>query len=160
TNVSVHGLWLGPAERADAIVDFTKFAGKTLILYNDAPAPAPAQDGRVDYFTGDGDQTPIGGAPNTLPGFGPNTRTLMQMIVDQPATGKPFSLPVLRAAQPAIFAQTQPQIIVPEPTYPVASGGYSPVLTYSLISDATLTYFPPGSTTPVTKTDERKTIQE
>ena len=88
TNVSVHGLWLGPAERADAIVDFSKFAGKTLILYNDAPTPAPAVDSRLDYFTGDGDQTPIGGAPNTLPGFGPNTRTVMQVIVDQPTTGK------------------------------------------------------------------------
>ena len=160
TNVSVHGLWLGPAERADAVVDFSKFTGKTLILYNDAPTPAPAVDSRLDYFTGDGDQTPIGGAPNTLPGFGPNTRTIMQVVVDQPPTGKPFSLAVLQAAQPGIFAQTQPQIIVPEPTYPPASGGYSPILTYSLISDATLTYFPIGSTTPVTKTDERKTIQE
>jgi FtsP/CotA-like multicopper oxidase with cupredoxin domain len=160
TNVSVHGLWLGPAERADAIVDFSKFANKTLILYNDAPTPAPAIDSRLDYFTGDGDQSPIGGAPNTLPGFGPNTRTIMQVIVDQPTTGKPFSLASLQAAQPGIFAQTQPQIIVPEPTYPPASGGYSPVLTYSLITDATLTYFPPGSTTPVTKTDERKAIQE
>jgi FtsP/CotA-like multicopper oxidase with cupredoxin domain len=161
TNVSVHGLWIGPAERADAVVDFSKFAGKTLILYNDAPTPAPAVDSRLDYFTGDGDQSPIGGAPNTLPGYGPNTRTLMQVIVDQPATGAPaFQLSRLQAALPGIFAQTQPQIIVPEPTYPPASGGYSPVLTYSLISDATLTYFPPGSTTPVTKTDERKTIQE
>ena len=160
TNVSVHGLWLGPAERADTVVDFTKFAGKTLILYNDAPTPAPAVDSRLDYFTGDGDQTPIGGAPNTLPGFGPNTRTIMQVVVDQPTTGKTFSLPALAAALPSIFAQTQPQIIVPEPTYPPASGGYSPVLTYSLISDATFTYFPVGSTTPVTKTDERKTIQE
>ena len=161
TNVSVHGLWLGPAERADAVVDFSKFAGKTLILYNDAPTPAPAVDSRLDYFTGDGDQSPIGGAPNTLPGFGPNTRTIMQVIVDQPATGAPaFQLSKLQAALPGIFAQTQPPIIVPEPTYPPASGGYSPILTYSLISDATLTYFPPNSTTPVTKTDERKTIQE
>ena len=43
-SVAVHGLWLGPAERADVFVDFSKFAGKTLILYNDAPAPAPAID--------------------------------------------------------------------------------------------------------------------
>ncbi len=34
-------LMLGPAERADVIVDFTNFAGRTLILYNDAPAPWP-----------------------------------------------------------------------------------------------------------------------
>jgi FtsP/CotA-like multicopper oxidase with cupredoxin domain len=160
TNVSVHGLWLGTAERADAIVDFTKFGGKTLILYNDAPTPAPAGDSRIDYFTGDGDQTIIGGAPNTLPGFGPNTRTIMQVVVDQAPTGKPFSLPALTAALPGLFAQTQPVPVVPEPTYPPASGGYSATPTYSLITDATLSFFPVGSTTPVTYTDERKTIQE
>jgi FtsP/CotA-like multicopper oxidase with cupredoxin domain len=161
TNVSVHGLWLGTAERADAIVDFTKFAGRTLILYNDAPTPAPAGDSRLDYYTDDLDQTPIGGAPSTLPGFGPNTRTLMQIVVDQQAPNTvPFSLASLQAALPGIFAQTQPQIIVPEPTYPPASGGYSGTTTYSLITDATLTFFPNGSTTPITYTDERKTIQE
>jgi FtsP/CotA-like multicopper oxidase with cupredoxin domain len=162
TNVSVHGLWLGPAERADAVVDFSKFAGKTLILYNDAPTPAPAVDSRLDYFTGDGDQTPIGGAPNTIAGFGPNTRTIMQVVVDPVAPNNtvPFNMSVLQGALPSIFAQTQPVPIVPEPTYPPASGGYSPTLTYSLISDATLTWFPIGSTTPVTYTDDRKTIQE
>jgi hypothetical protein len=93
-SVAMHGLWLGPAERADVIVDFSKFAGKTLILYNDAPAPAPATDSRLDYFTGDGDQTPLGGAPNTPPGYGPNTRTIMQVVVDAPSPGR-------QAAQPS-----------------------------------------------------------
>ena len=160
TNVSVHGLWLGPAERADVIVDFSKFAGKTLILYNDAPTPAPAVDSRLDYFTGDGDQTPIGGAPNTLPGYGPNTRTIMQVVVGTGTPTNSFSLPALTKALPSIFAQTQPVPIVPEPTYPQASGGYSAIPTYSLITDASLTFYPIGSTTPVTYTDERKTIQE
>ena len=169
TNVSVHGLWLGPAERADAIVDFTQApalcAAKgvnpcTLILYNDAPTPAPAVDSRVDYFTGDGDQTPIGGAPNTLPGYGPNTRTIMQIVVDQTATGRPFSLPALTTALPSLFAKTQPVVIVPEPTYPPASGGFSPTPTYSLISDESLTFYPVGSTTAKTILDDRKTIQE
>ena len=172
TNVSVHGLWLGTAERADAIVDFSKApamcAAKgvspcTLIMYNDAPTPAPAGDSRIDYFTGDGDQSIIGGAPNTLPGYGPNTRTIMQIVVDAPASvpaPPAFSLPTLTAALPGIFAQTQPVPIVPEPTYPPASGAYSPTPTYSLITDASLTFFPIGSTTPVTYVDERKTIQE
>ena len=40
-NVDKHSLLLAPAERADVIVDFSKFAGKTLILYNDAPAAFP-----------------------------------------------------------------------------------------------------------------------
>jgi len=160
TNVSVHGLWLGPAERADTIVDFSKFGGKTLILYNDAPTPAPAVDSRLDYYTGDGDQTSIGGAPNTLPGYGPNTRTIMQIVVDQPPTGKPFSLSSLQAALPSIFKATQPVPIVPEPTYPPASGGYSATPTYSLITDDSVTFYPIGSTTPATYIDERKTIQE
>ncbi len=160
TNVSVDGLWLGPAERADVIVDFSKFAGKTLILYNDAPTPAPAVDSRLDYFTGDGDQTPIGGAPNTLPGYGPNTRTIMQIVVGTGAPTNAFSLPALTKVLPSLFAQTQPVPIVPEPTYPPASGGYSAIPTYSQITDASLTFYPIGSTTPVTYTDERKTIQE
>ena len=71
-----------------------------------------------------------------------------------------FSLPTLAKALPGLFAQTQPAPIVPEPTYPPASGGYSAIPTYSLITDASLTFFPIGSTTPVTYTDERKTIQE
>ncbi len=85
-NVSSHGLFLGPAERADVIVDFAKFAGKTLILYNDSPAPVPAPDPRIDYYTGDPDHSwatgdGTGGAPSTLAGYGPNTRTIMQVRV-------------------------------------------------------------------------------
>jgi len=164
TSVGTHGLWLGPAERADVIVDFSKFAGKTLILYNDAPAPAPAIDSRLDYFTNDGDQTPIGGAPNTPPGYGPNTRTLLQVVVGQTGTGPanttPFNVATLQAALPGLFAQTQPPIIVPEPTYPPASGGYSATAAYSGIHDYTLTYYPLGATTPVVNLNERKAIQE
>ncbi len=75
-------LLLAPAERADVIVDFNGVpAGSTFILYADAPAPFPGGDPRNDYFTGDPDQTAFGGAPSTLPGFGPNTRTLMKIAV-------------------------------------------------------------------------------
>jgi FtsP/CotA-like multicopper oxidase with cupredoxin domain len=81
TNVKEHALLLGPAERADVVVDFSKFAGSTLILYNDAPAPIPAFELRIDYYTGDADNTNTGGAFSTLPGYGPNTRTLMQIQV-------------------------------------------------------------------------------
>src|ERR1700757_1779017 len=42
----------GPAEHWDIIVDFTAFAGKSLILYNDAPGPFPVGDSRNDYFPG------------------------------------------------------------------------------------------------------------
>ncbi len=75
-------LLLAPAERADVVIDFNGVsAGSTFILYGDAPAPFPGGDPRNDYFTGDGDQTASGGAPNTPQGFGPNTRTLMKIVV-------------------------------------------------------------------------------
>ncbi|RPJ51439.1 MAG: hypothetical protein EHM21_02715, partial [Chloroflexi bacterium] len=80
-NVSDHSLLLGCAERADVIVDFSQFAGKTLILYNDAPSAFPALDPRYDYHTGNPDQTDSGGTPTTQPGYGPNTRTIMQFRV-------------------------------------------------------------------------------
>jgi FtsP/CotA-like multicopper oxidase with cupredoxin domain len=88
-NIFNHGLLMGPAERAQVLVDFSKYAGKTLILYNDSAAPMPAFDPREDYYTGDPDQTASGGAPSTLPGYGPNTRTIMQIKVNSivPAAG-------------------------------------------------------------------------
>jgi hypothetical protein len=80
-NVDQHSLLIAPAERHDVIVDFSQFAGQTLILYNDAPAAFPARDPRYDYYTGNGDYRDTGGAPPTLPGYGPNTRTVMQIKV-------------------------------------------------------------------------------
>ncbi len=74
-------LLLAPAERADVVIDFNGVAaGKTFILYADAPAPFPGGDPRNDYFTGDPDFTNAGGAPTTQPGHGPNTRTLMKIV--------------------------------------------------------------------------------
>jgi FtsP/CotA-like multicopper oxidase with cupredoxin domain len=147
-SVAMHGLWLGPAERADVIVDFSQFAGKTLILYNDAPTPAPAVDSRLDYFTNDGDQTAIGGAPNTPPGYGPNTRTVMQVVVDANAPNTvPFSLTALKnafastATKQGVFAATQPTTIVPEPVYNSAYNKTFPP-TYASIQSTTLTFTP------------------
>ncbi len=135
-NIFTHGLLMGPAERADVVVDFSQFAGKTLLLYNDAAAPVPAFDSRNDYYTGDPDQTLTGGAPSTLPGYGPNTRTLMQIKVSATGTPNNFSLPTLSAALPGIFAATQEPIIVAEPDYPAANGGGGP--TYVRIQDTSL----------------------
>jgi len=81
TNVTDHSLLVGTAERADVLVDFSQYAGQTLILYNDAPAAFPALDPRYDYYTGAPDNTSSGGAPTTQPGYGPNTRTIMQVRV-------------------------------------------------------------------------------
>jgi spore coat protein A len=75
-------LLLAPAERADVVIDFNGVAaGSSFILFADAPAPFPGGDPRNNYFTGDPDQTAFGGAPSTLPGFGPNSRTLMRIVV-------------------------------------------------------------------------------
>jgi len=75
-------LLLAPAERADVVIDFNGVpANSTFILYNDSPAPFPGGDSRNNYFTGDADQTKYGGAPTTIAGYGPNTRTLLKIIV-------------------------------------------------------------------------------
>jgi spore coat protein A, manganese oxidase len=98
---SKYNLLLAPGERVDIIVDFSNVpAGSNLILYNDAPAPFPMGDARNDYYTGDPDFSDTGlgtgGAPTTLPGFGPNTRTLMQFrVVARNGAADPPSLSLL-----------------------------------------------------------------
>ena len=148
-NVLNHGLLLGPAERADVVVDFSQFAGKTLILYNDGPAPVPASDPRVDYYTGSPDQTTSGGAPSTLPGYGPNTRTIMQVKVKASGATAPFNVAALATAQPAIFASTQDPIIVPQPAYPPANGGTT-AANYARISDNALAWWNGGGISALT----------
>ena len=91
-NVDQHSLLLAPAERADVLVDFSQFRGKTLILYNDAPAAFPARVSQYDYYTGGPDLSPVG-APTTLAGFGPNTRTIMQVTVSTAAPATAFDRP-------------------------------------------------------------------
>ena len=91
-NVDQHALLLAPAERTDVIVDFSQFRGKTLILYNDAPAAFPARVPSYDFYTGDPDLSPAG-APSTLPGYGPNTRTIMQVKVSNVTPALAFDRP-------------------------------------------------------------------
>ncbi len=91
-NVDQHSLLLAPAERADVVVDFSQYRGKTLILYNDAPAAFPARVPGYDYYTGNPDLSPAG-APSTLPGYGPNTRTIMQVTVSTKAPEVAFDRP-------------------------------------------------------------------
>ena len=47
---------------------------------NDAPAAFPARVSSYDYYTGAPDLSPVG-APTILPGYGPNTRTIMQVKI-------------------------------------------------------------------------------
>jgi FtsP/CotA-like multicopper oxidase with cupredoxin domain len=148
-NISSHGLLLGPAERADIVVDFSQVPdGSTLILYNDAPAPVPALDSRLDFYTGDVDQSlatgnGTGGAPTTQPGFGPNTRTIMQFRVSG-GTGTPFNLGALQAALPAAYAASQAAPVVPETAYNAAFGTAVGGDTYSRIQDTSLGFAPVG----------------
>jgi spore coat protein A len=86
-------LLLAPAERADVVIDFNNApAGSSFILYNDAPAPFPGGDSRYDYFTGCPDRTASGGAPSTALGHGPNTRTLLKIVVTS-GSGDAISTP-------------------------------------------------------------------
>jgi FtsP/CotA-like multicopper oxidase with cupredoxin domain len=128
-NVDQHSMLIAPAERSDVIVDFSKYAGKTLILYNDAPAAFPARQASYDYYTGDPDNSDIGGAPTTVPGYGPNTRTIMQVKVASAASvPSAFSLSKLvsafahNASGTGVFESSQNPIIVGQAGYNRAYG--------------------------------------
>ncbi len=139
-NVLNKTLFLGPAERADVVVDFSKYAGQTLILYNDAPAPVPGFDPRNDYYTGDPNQTTSGGAPTTLSGYGPNTRTVMQIkIAGTPAA--PFSLTKLQTNLPVAYAASQEKPIVPQDSYNAAFNANYPANNYVAIQDTSKSFF-------------------
>ncbi|MEI7555199.1 hypothetical protein [Candidatus Chlorohelix sp.] len=128
-NVLEKALFMGSAERADTIIDFSQFAGQTLILYNDAPAPVPAFDPRNDYYTGAPDHSlagdGTGGAPTTKPGFGPNTRTIMQIRVNNTTPAAAYAttkLPTFTTRLADAFAKSQDKIIVLNNKYSNAYG--------------------------------------
>jgi FtsP/CotA-like multicopper oxidase with cupredoxin domain len=162
-NVSQKTLFLAPAERADVIVDFTNFAGKTVILYNDSPAPVPAGDPRYDFYTGNLDYSATGGAnyqggaPSTLAGFGPNTRTIMQFRVSGSGGSAPVDdfppalLTALNGALPTIFATGQDPLIVGPNVYARISSNYLP-LSPQPLSNITVTAGGTGYTAPPTVT--------
>jgi FtsP/CotA-like multicopper oxidase with cupredoxin domain len=168
-NVSSKTLLLGPAERADVVVDFSKYAGQTLILYNDAPAPLPAFDTRNDYYTGDPDQSATGvntgGAPTTQPGYGPNTRTVMQIKVSgDPATTTDTTqttIDTLNKEIPTAFKNGQNPLIFNNNVYSdPADPRNDPNGKWVNIQDTSSTFNVPGTSTTVTKPLQPKTIQE
>ncbi|HET6652300.1 MAG TPA: multicopper oxidase domain-containing protein [Nocardioides sp.] len=126
-NVDQHSLLLAPAERADVVVDFSEFAGETLILYNDAPAAFPARVPSYDYYTGAPDLSPVG-APTPLAGYGPNTRTVMQVKIADTAPAPAFDLAKLRSAfshkanGSGVFESGQHPVIVGQAAYNSAYG--------------------------------------
>jgi len=127
-NVDQHSLLVAPAERFDVVVDLSQYAGQTLIVYNDAPAAFPARDPRYDYYTGNGDYRDSGGASSTLPGYGPNTRTVMQIKVADATPAPAFNLDALNAAfahtadGTGVFESGQKPIVVGQGEYNSAYG--------------------------------------
>lgn len=122
-------LLLAPAERADILINFTGYNGAKFILYSDAPGPFPMGDSRNDYFTGDPDQTGIGGAPTTQFGLGPNTRTIMKIVVDNAngAAGGPFpDLFQLNMALQRNFTVGNPGVPPQQATLLVPLGQFEP----------------------------------
>jgi FtsP/CotA-like multicopper oxidase with cupredoxin domain len=155
-------LILGPAERADIIVDFTKYAGKTLILYNDAPTAYPALDPHYDYYTGAPDRTDIGGSPAIPAGKGPNDRTVMQITVSGSGGTAPINdynpatLTNLTnkfkstATTKGVFSASQAPVIVGQSAY---NSAYNktfpktwPYWGVSRISDNAISYMEPDGT--------------
>jgi FtsP/CotA-like multicopper oxidase with cupredoxin domain len=122
-------VFLGPAERADLVVDFSRYAGQTLILYNDAPTAFPALDPHYDYYTNAPDRTGMGGYGPIPPGVGPNVRTVMQVKVTGAgglAPADDFNPAILSAIDnafrskpgvPGVFAASQEPIIVGQAAY-------------------------------------------
>jgi spore coat protein A, manganese oxidase len=77
-------LFLGPAERADVIIDFTGKAGQEFVLYNDAPGPFPGGAPMNDYYLGS-PRNPV----QPLPGTGPDTRNVLRIKVVAAAVPDP-----------------------------------------------------------------------
>jgi FtsP/CotA-like multicopper oxidase with cupredoxin domain len=157
-NVNGGNLILGTAERADVVVDFSQYAGQTLILYNDSPAPFPALDPRYDYYTGAPDLTSTGGSPGTQPGYGPNTRTIMQIKVAAAPVPPAYDLAALQArfastaTTQGVFAASQDEIIVPSADYNSAYNKNFPADPYARIYSTELSFFN-GPLTGVEVTD-------
>jgi len=152
-NVNQRSLLLGSAERADVVVDFSAYAGKTLILYNDAPAAFPAGVPTYDYFTGVANQMDVGGAPSTQPGYGPNTRTIMQIRVGTAVTTPTPDVTLANlntvfaktAAKRGVFEVSQDPIIIPQAAFNSAYNATFPTSAaaqYIQIADTAKTFQP------------------
>ena len=103
-------LLVAPAERPDVIVDFSRYAGKNVILYSDAPAPFPGGDPVNDYFPGlNVTDNPVNGP--TRDGFGPNTRVLMRFVVG-PAQA-PYDNKLLINENTPLFQGLDPFLLPP-----------------------------------------------
>ncbi|MEV4499698.1 hypothetical protein AB0J84_28860 [Micromonospora arborensis] len=159
-NVDGHTLLLAPGERADVLVDFSALPpGSTLILYNDAPAPLPGFDPRNDQHSDAPDRTAEGGPPTTEPGYGPNTRTLLQFRVTG-APAPPYDLDRLRERLPLAYAASQRPPIVPQPAYDPAFGTRTAAQTTVPVHATSVTFTPAAGAGPVTLPIAVKAVQQ
>ena len=148
-NVATGSLYMIPADRDDVIVDFSSVApGSTLIVYNDAPAPMPLFDARYDIYTGKPDETAGGGTPSIPPGFGPNTRTIMQIRIAGTPAPAPFALGTLTTVLPKAFAASQDHPLVMQSAY---DGAYGTTTTDIYPNALTESLNVSGSAQPVAK---------
>ncbi|MER7472965.1 hypothetical protein [Micromonospora sp. NPDC000018] len=159
-NVDSHALLLAPGEVADVLVDFSTVPpGGTVILYNDCPAPLPGFDPRADHHTGAPDRTAEGGAPPTRPGYGPNTRTLLQFrVAGTPAP--PYDLARLRDRLPHAYAASQRPPIVPQAAYDAAFGTRTGRETVVPVHATTVSFVPTAGAAPVLLPLEVKAVQQ
>jgi len=98
-------LILGPAERADVIIDFSNLEGQEIIVYNDAPGPFPNGGPETDFYLGN-PLNPI----QPLPGTGPDTRQILRIRVVPAGTEDP------QPPQPILDPMlVNPPLLVPPP---------------------------------------------
>jgi FtsP/CotA-like multicopper oxidase with cupredoxin domain len=84
-------LFLASAERADVVIDFSQYAGHTIIMYNDCPAPFPGGAPTNDYYLGN-PANPV----QPLAGTGPDTRNILRIDVTGTVNGTPTVGPFLK----------------------------------------------------------------
>ncbi|WBB81835.1 hypothetical protein O7606_11015 [Micromonospora sp. WMMD882] len=150
-NVDGHALLLAPGERADVLVDFAAVPpGTVLILYNDCPAPLPGGDPRHDHHAD---------SPGAVGGYGPDTRTLLQLRVTGPPARR-YDLDRLRDRLPGAYAASQPPPIVPQPAYDRAFGTRTGQETVVPAHAATVSFTPVGATGPVTLPVRDKAVRQ
>ena len=115
-------LVVAPAERPDILIDFSAHAGKSIILYNDAPAPFPMGAPVNDYFPlWNVKANPVNAL--TPAGFGPNSRVLMRFDVGTTVTA-PADLPLAITTNTDLSAGIDTPLVpfgvsTPPPSIPV-----------------------------------------
>jgi spore coat protein A len=120
-------LILGPAERADVVIDFSAFAGQDIIIYNDAPAPFPGGAPDNDYYHLNPTNAIV-----TQAGYGPDTRQLLRIHVNAstpaPANNGPFlqanmllDPPALATLPTNLPATLTPLTVIPVLTAPTGT---------------------------------------